>query len=129
MASKGKKKSDSKSKKSDSNPKKSDSKKKPDPNPKKSDSKKKTDSKKKSVPKSALRTAPSAKPVKKPKSDSPTGVVTAKKPPVAKTVDTSASTPNESWTVVQLRSRARETGLVGYSRLTKAALLAALGSK
>ncbi len=60
MASKGKKKSDSKSKKSDS-------KKKTDSNPKKPDSK------------SALRTAPSAEPVKKPKSGSPTGVVTAKK--------------------------------------------------
>lgn len=74
-------------------------------------------------------TAPSAEPVKKPKSGSPTGVVTTKKPTDAKTVETSASTTNESWTVVQLRTRARETGLVGYSGLTKAALLAALGSK
>jgi hypothetical protein len=39
---------------------------------------------------------------------------------------TSLGTPSEDWSVVALRARAREVGLVGYSKLTKAQLVAAL---
>ena len=36
------------------------------------------------------------------------------------------SVPDESWTVTRLRASAREAGVVGHSRMTKAALLEAL---
>ncbi len=35
--------------------------------------------------------------------------------------------PDDSWTVAQLRAEARTRGLTGLSRKTKAELLAALG--
>jgi hypothetical protein len=40
-----------------------------------------------------------------------------------------ATTPSESWTLPQLRAKAREDGLVGYSRLGKAALLERLRAR
>jgi len=51
--------------------------------------------------------------------------------PVAPTVATTSAsptpgTPDQSWTVTRLRASAREAGVPGYSRMTKAALITAL---
>jgi hypothetical protein len=43
--------------------------------------------------------------------------------PEVKAAAEAAMKPSESWTVVALRARARQLGLVGYSSLTKAQLL------
>jgi len=39
---------------------------------------------------------------------------------------TSTTTPDDSWTVADLREEAKRRGLTGYSKLTKSELLAAL---
>jgi hypothetical protein len=42
---------------------------------------------------------------------------------VAAVAATGSTKPDASWTIAALRARARETGVTGYSRLSKAALL------
>jgi hypothetical protein len=42
------------------------------------------------------------------------------------TASTNASAPDDSWTVADLRAEAKKRGLTGYSRKTKAQLLAEL---
>jgi hypothetical protein len=44
----------------------------------------------------------------------------------AATTSAASGLPDESWTVARLRFSAREAGVPGYSRMTKAALLDAL---
>ena len=60
------------------------------------------------------------------KSPAPAAPVTATPAPEASTLPTASTAPDESWTVTALRAEARRRGVAGYSRKTKAQLLADL---
>jgi outer membrane biosynthesis protein TonB len=117
--------------------KKAASKKKPD-SKKKLDSKKKPDSKKKAskaaapkpvakAPKPAKRAAPAPQATRVPSTGpTPPALTRGTARPAAAI---RGPVPSGSGTVVALRARARESGLVGYSRLTKAQLVALLEGK
>jgi predicted membrane-bound mannosyltransferase len=60
------------------------------------------------------------------KSPAPAAPVTATLAPAASSVPTASNAPDESWTVTALRAEARRRGVTGYSRKTKAQLLADL---
>lgn len=75
---------------------------------------------------SQAETATLAKQVKKLRKAKARAKVKAVEPKAASNAASDGPTPDESWTVAQLRAAARDAGITGYSRLTKAALLEAL---
>jgi hypothetical protein len=66
--------------------------------------------------------APPASPV-----TAPTAAQSAPRNVVTSAAPSSGARPDDSWTVTALRAEARSRGVVGYSRKTKAQLLADLG--